>query len=247
MSHTRSDSSESTSIYETPISSPSNESLLNSTRIDSSLFGNTSANTQSIDLLEFRRSFESIPTSVATESTLRQTTQPLNSRCAEDDQHFDAFLPDPSVWYSSKTMSSLIDSNRKDVYVMLMKYMSELEGQQLELIGVEQQIHSLSLKCRTIRENMSGKTQAINSLINEMLANKQTAQKETQTDIQSISVPQSCDRNKSILTPLKRESVFTFRESSPSVASEPKFSAKTDSSKSFNVSLFDNQLWANHN
>jgi hypothetical protein len=242
MSNTRSDSSEDISIYETPINSPSNESLIDSTRMDSSLFGNTSVNTQSIDLPDFQESLESIPNSAATESTLRQTVERLNSGCLDRNPYISLssdIRPESSVWFSGQVMSG----EKRELNSMLNKYMSQLECEQLELLGVEQQIHSLSLKCRSIRENMLSKTNAIHSIINEMVStNKQMFEKQTQTDFDYIKpvVPllhqtTSSDPNQCFSSISRKETIVV----NPNVSvSQPKASIQSKiSSDNSNVSL----------
>ena len=242
MSNTRSDSSEDISIYETPINSPSNESLIDSTRMDSSLFGNASVNTQSIDLPDFGQSLESIPNSAATESTLRQTVQRLNSGCLDRNPYISVssdIRPESSVWSSRQAMSG----EKTELNSMLNKYMSELECEQLELLGVEQQIHSLSLKCRSIRENMLSKTNAIHSIINQMVSTKkQMFQKQTQTDFDDIKpvVPllhqtTSSDRNQ-CYSSISRRETFSIRNVSVLSESKPCVESKISSDNS-NVSL----------
>ena len=185
MNNSRSDSSENTSIYETPITSPLNESLANSTRIGSSLFSPTSLTSPVFDLLDGRQSMDSM----ATESTLRQTVRQLNS---QEGQHLTAI--DASIgqsWLSQLgrrlSLRDTLHADSNDPLVKLKILMAEVDNDVVELIGIEQQIQSISLKCRSIRDEIISKSNAIHSLISEISSNpKQTAQKQTQTESSDI-------------------------------------------------------------
>ncbi|XP_054160340.1 uncharacterized protein LOC128958501 [Oppia nitens] len=201
MSDPRSDSSEDISIYETPVTSPVNESL-----IDSSLF-----DSQSVDLLD------SLRASAATDSTIRPSLYNLYSNT----------LNESSMWQTRQMVTSndRLDTNRLTGYQLLMRYLMELENDHLEVIGIEQQMQTLSLKCRTIRENMTTKTNSIKTIITEMSYKpKQTTQKQTQTEDISdyeISLQNCLSNNKTIDT----KPIISVISS----ASERKIRVKSDS------------------
>lgn len=125
--------------------------------------------------------------SIATDSTLRQTVRQLNSQACEQLQNIDGSIGESSLWLSqlgrrlSLRDQLLIDSS--DPFVKLKVLVTEMDKDVLELIGIEQQMQSISLKCRSLREQIIAKSSAVHSLISEMSADrKQLSQKQTQTD-----------------------------------------------------------------
>jgi hypothetical protein len=207
-------SSRSTSLYETPMTSPPNESSFASTAIDSLQFDLTSNMTETIDLLDSRQSFESLsnrsvestPASVETNSTLKaqqfnenqnlmqsNSSHSINneiinqslSQSMKYSQNMMSSIPESSFWFRRLTnplINECIDLNvnNSEKYVLLLKYMSELDCEHLQMIGLQQQIDSISIQCKTIRENIVSKTNSIHELINDIIVSKQTAQTQTQ-------------------------------------------------------------------
>jgi hypothetical protein len=204
-------SSRSTSLYETPMTSPPNESSFASTAIDSLQFDLTSNITETIDLLDSRQSFESLSNrsvestsaSVETNSTLKaqqfNENQNLMQKSSTNNEIINQSLSQ-SMKYSQNMMSSIPESsfwfrrltnpltndcidlnvNNSEKYVLLLKYMSELDCEHLQMIGLQQQIDSISIQCKTIRQNIASKTNSIHQLINDIILSKQSAQTQTQ-------------------------------------------------------------------
>ncbi len=241
-------SSRSTSLYETPMTSPPNESSFASTAIDSLQFDLTSNITETIDLLDSRQSFESLsnrsvestPASVETSSTLRaqqynenQSLMQNNSTHSTNNEIINQSLnqsmkysqnmssiPESSFWFR-RLINPLINDcidlnvNNSEKYVLLLKYMSELDCEHLQMIGLQQQIDSISIQCKTIRENIVSKTNSIHQLINDIIISKQSAQTQTQhkpTQTQTIHEVINSSKNNLLSDSHESHPLYTSRK-----------------------------------
>ncbi len=241
-------SSRSTSLYETPMTSPPNESSFASTAIDSLQFDLTSNITETIDLLDSRQSFESLsnrsvestPASVETSSTLRaqqfnenQNLMQNNSTHSTNNEIINQSLnqsmkysqnmssiPESSFWFR-RLINPLINDcidlnvNNSEKYVLLLKYMSELDCEHLQMIGLQQQIDSISIQCKTIRENIVSKTNSIHQLINDIIISKQSAQTQTQhkpTQTQTIHEVINSSKNNLLSDSHESHPLYTSRK-----------------------------------
>lgn len=231
-----SNSSESTSLYETPINSPPNESLLNSITIDS-IQTDRSQTINNVLSLSSCHSFESLsnrsipspPISIQTNSTLKANQFDINSSLGQNVLTNETLyqpmnesinmssIPESSIWFRRTGLSThdSIDSNMNntDKCRLLMKFMAELDSQQLQIIGIEQQINSIglqinsiSLQCKAFRENIVTKTNNIFALINDIFKpNENTsktqtlAQRETQTIDEELTSSQRNQKSSSSL------------------------------------------------
>ncbi|CAG2101214.1 unnamed protein product [Medioppia subpectinata] len=186
--------SQDVSLYATPMTSL-NTSLVGSTRIDSSLFDTLSSQSTASHAVD-GSTRDSMPPSVATDSTLRPTLAPTDDCLHTTDQTHD----ESSLWFDRQSMSTfdhqmkdMKDSNRR---VLLKRLVCELNGEHMELMAIQHQMQSLSIRCKTIGDNIVSKTNFMNSLINDMIVTpKPNAHKETQTDLKDID-PKASDRNK---------------------------------------------------
>jgi len=229
------------------MNSPTNQSSLASTAIDSQ-YDRTSNITEAIDILDSRQSFESLtnrsvestPVSVETNSTLKaqkynrspnllhstndetlnqQVNQPIKGS-----QNMSS-IPQSSIWFRRQGIcpsNDLMDSELSDgqKYRLLLRYMEELDCEHLQIIGLEQQINSISLQCKKIRENIVSKTNSIYSLIEDIIISKQNTQTQTQTQTLSQTEPEAIKEemdfsdkdNKSVSSRIKSRSSYTSRK-----------------------------------
>ena len=102
-------------------------------------------------------------------------------------------IHDSSIWLSRRAPSTprfIVDhpAQADDLSVNLQKVtdlMEELDAEMIQLIGVEQQMQSITLKCRLIRQNIMTKSNDIHATVEQLAANlsKEVLPKATQTDL----------------------------------------------------------------
>jgi hypothetical protein len=129
-------------------------------------------------------------------------------------------IPESSFWFR-RLINPLINDcidlnvNNSEKYVLLLKYMSELDCEHLQMIGLQQQIDSISIQCKTIRENIVSKTNSIHQLINDIIISKQSAQTQTQhkpTQTQTIHEVINSSKNNLLSDSHESHPLYTSRK-----------------------------------